>query len=230
MYKDVEKSESGWWYCGRLYALGAVMPQFVRGKGAVLDVGAGFGAMRQFLLQFGEVVAYDTYPDCIEACKKRGYVKVYASLGELENSDQQFALIGAFDAIEHVEQDREILIALRSKLTPDGIFVATVPAHPFLFGAYDVAAHHFRRYNRRSLRALFEEAGYEIAYMSYWNASLFIPAGVLRLFGRGGTASLTLHPMLDTLFRIVVYLESLLLRVMRLPFGLSLIVVARKKR
>lgn len=229
VYTDVEKSETGWWYRGRTHALQSIVPMFVGGKGSVLDVGSGFGAMHRFLSQFGDVYAYDTYPDCVAACKKRGYAHVYASLEELEGAVEQFSLIGAFDALEHMEHDQDVLRKLLSKLAPAGVFVATVPAHQFLFGAYDIAAHHFRRYSRQSLRTVFEKAGYDVVYVSYWNATLFLPAAVARLLGAGGTTALTLHPVLDTIFHTIVYLESLVLRIVPFPFGLSLILVARKK-
>lgn len=229
VYKDVERSESGWWYRGRLLSLGAVLPRFVKRQGAVLDVGAGYGAMHTFLSQFGSVSAFDTYPDCVSACRRRGYREVYATLEALAAGEEEYSLIGAFDSLEHMEHDDVALRLLSTKLAPDGIFVATVPAHPFLFSAYDRAAHHHRRYSRRALRSLCEHAGFEILYMSYWNASLFVPAALARLLGKGGTAALTLHPVLEYVFRGVVYLESLLLRFTPLPMGLSLIVVARKK-
>jgi SAM-dependent methyltransferase len=230
VYKDVANSESGWWYLGRTYALTSIVPRFLKTKGSVLDVGSGFGSMFSFLAHFGDVYAHDTYPDCIAACKKRGYKAVFSDLEEVTANNVTYSLIGAFDALEHIEDDKSVLQQLRSKLGPDGLFVATVPAHPFLYGSYDRAAHHVRRYSATALRNLFTESGYEIVYMSYWNALLFFPAAIARLLGSGGTQALVLNPLVDGMFQVIVYVESLLLRVIRLPFGLSLVVVARKKR
>jgi SAM-dependent methyltransferase len=229
VYKDVEKGESGWWYYGRTLSLGSILPRFVKGRGTVLDVGAGYGAMHSFLARYGEVSAFDTYPDCIDACRRRGYKSVYASLDVLTSTLEMYTLIGAFDSLEHMERDDETLRLLATKLAPEGVFVATVPAHPFLFSDYDREAHHYRRYSRRTLRALCDGAGLDVLYMSYWNGTLFFPAALARLMGGGGTKALRLHPFIEYVFRGVVYVESLLLRLMPLPIGLSLIVVARKK-
>lgn len=229
IYKDVERSESGWWYRGRHMALQSILGRYTQEKGAVLDVGAGYGAMFTFLSKYGVVSAYEVYPDCIAACVKRGYRTVLSSKVELAQSLEQFSLVGAFDVIEHVENDTEIMLAIQKLLSPGGLFVATVPAHQFLFGKYDVDAHHFRRYSKKSLMKLLQGAGFEVVYLGYWNFLLFFPAALLRVVGLGGTSALTPNLFLDRIFGLLVYFESLLLRVTSLPIGMSLVVVARVK-
>lgn len=229
VYSDVEKSEDGWWYLGRRYALGAILPRFAKQRGDVLDVGAGYGAMFSFLSQFGKVTAYEVYPECVEACQRRGYTAVLHSEVELRECTSTFDLIGAFDVIEHIENDNDFLKTLHCLLKQGGVLAATVPAHPFLFGPYDTAAHHFRRYSKRSLQSLLEAAGFEILYVGYWNSLLFFPAALARMAGRGGTGSLLPHPIVDRIFASIVYIESWALRYIPLPIGMSLIVVAKQK-
>ncbi len=128
-----------------------------------------------------------------------------------------------------MEDDGKTVREIGALLTPQGFFIGTVPAHPFLFGQYDVDAHHFRRYTKKALRAVLEENGFTVEYLGYWNCLLFFPAMLARALGVGSTAALTPHPLIDCLFSLCTYLEAQYLRIGKLPTGLSLVVVAQKK-
>lgn len=229
VYLNIERSESGWWYKGRRRALEAVVPRYVKNPGTVLDMGAGYGAMQPFLSQYGAVSAYEIYPDGIAACRTRGYAEVLTTPEELSARGSSFTLVAAFDALEHMEDDAKTVREIDTLLVPRGFFIGTVPAHPFLFGQYDVDAHHFRRYTKKALRRVLEENGFRVMYLGYWNFLLFFPAMLTRMLGIANTAALTPHPLIDRLFTLCTYLEAQYLRLGKLPTGLSLLVVAQKK-
>jgi SAM-dependent methyltransferase len=229
VYQNIERSESGWWYKGRCYALQAIVPRFVKKPGSVLDMGAGYGAMQPFLAQLGTTVAYEIYPEAIAACRTRGYAEVIDSSEVLAKRTNEFSVVAAFDALEHMEDDARTVREIASLLATDGFFIGTVPAHPFLFGQYDIDAHHFRRYTKKALRAVLEGNGFDVRYLGYWNGLLFLPAALARVLGIATTAALSPHPLIDRLFTFCTYLEALYLRIGKLPTGLSLVVVAQKR-
>ena len=66
--------------------------------------------------------------------------------------DRHYDLIGAFDVIEHIEDDAAALASIAAKLKPGGKFVMTVPAHQWMWSAHDVVNHHKRRYSKRAAR------------------------------------------------------------------------------
>lgn len=74
---------------------------------------------------------------------------------------EQFDAIGAFDVLEHVDQDRAALAECRRALRPGGALFVTVPQHPWMWSSADDYAHHVRRYTRRELVAKLNGAGLE---------------------------------------------------------------------
>lgn len=133
--------------------------------GKVLEVGAGIGGTTRNLLDRVPVEEWiclepdrtlaARIPEIVGDCRQSDRVRVKA--GYLE--EHLPALAGRCDAvlyidvIEHIEQDRaELGRALRA-LKPGGRLVVLVPAHGFLFSAFDQALGHPRRYNRKRLLA-----------------------------------------------------------------------------
>jgi hypothetical protein len=98
-----------------------------------------------------------------------------------------------------------------------------------MWSAHDDTHHHFRRYTPSLLRKNLESAGFIVDYLSYWNMTLFIPAAIMRFLGRGGESALDMPRVIDTLFHMIIRAESSVMRAVPLPWGISLVAVARKK-
>lgn len=229
MYAAIQKGENSWWYEGRMRAIKALLQRFPPSHGSVLDLGAGYGAMHPLLSCFGPVTAFEIDPHCIKACASRGYVSVVSETSKLFHPLQPYNLVGAFDVLEHIEEDISYLLNLRKAMAKNAFLVATVPAHPWLWSQYDVEARHFRRHTKKSFRSLMEQINFDILYLGYWNCALFIPAALMRFFGIGGKETLSPRPMINNLLKTIVYLEAKLLSCMSLPIGLSLLAIGRKK-
>jgi SAM-dependent methyltransferase len=147
-----------------------------------------------------------------------------------EVRDRHYDLVGAFDVIEHIDDDAAALASIATKLKPGGKFVMTVPAHQWMWTAHDVVNHHKRRYSRRSLKALIERSPMKLDKIGYFNSLLF-PLAVAeraasKLRGRED-ADVKLPPAplnaaLEAIFRAERYLVGRL----PLPPGLSLFAVA----
>lgn len=90
---------------------------------------------------------------------------------------RRYDLICAFDVIEHLEDDRGALRWIADQLRPGGLFMATVPAHPWFFSRHDVVVGHYRRYTRASFHAIVPD-DFELLSDSHFNTQLF-PAAVL---------------------------------------------------
>jgi hypothetical protein len=104
------------------------------------------------LAQFGEVEAIEVDPPPARwraAARPAGGSRAAAGAGW--RSEPPFDLIGAFDVIEHIDDDpRRWRIAGAS--SPAASFVMTVPAHQWMWSAHDVVNHHKRRYSKRGLK------------------------------------------------------------------------------
>jgi SAM-dependent methyltransferase len=176
---------------------------------------------------------------------KRGVKNViWAALGDSALQPQSLPAAGAFDVVEHIEDDVAFLSSIRELLLPGGRFYCTVPAIKSLWSAEDVHAGHYRRYTKGTLRELLETAGFEVEYTSFLFSWLVIPVFLFRSLPwrlRGSkplsppdvTSAAADHSLPDWLSGIVRKIhETEQKRVQRLrliPFGTSLICVARKR-
>ena len=149
--------------------------------------------------------------------------------------DREFDVIGAFDVIEHINEDETVLAEMHRALRPGGSLLLTVPQHPFLWSEYDVRAHHVRRYTAGELRQKLTHAGYEIVKMTSF-VSVLLPLMMLSRLTRRTTApdydplaELRIGAVTNALLECALDAERLLIRAgITLPFGGSLLAVARR--
>lgn len=86
-----------------------------------------------------------------------------------------FDVIGAFDVLEHIREDDQVLAQMRQALRiPGGGIMITVPQHPFLWSKSDEYAHHVRRYRIGELEAKVERAGFKVVRATSF-VSLLLP-------------------------------------------------------
>lgn len=230
-FELLHEAEDSWWYKGRAMVIRTMLSRarVTAPLALILDFGAGFGGMYKELARLSpHIDAFEPEVSARAVAAQQGYATTYTTAEEALL--KQYSLIGLFDVIEHIEDDTAFLLSLHKTLASDGLLAITVPAFQFLWSEHDVAHQHFRRYSKRSLQTLLSDTGYEIVTISYWNTLLFLPAAVVRLLGKSGSPALGLPSFINTLFLFIVTIESKILRFCPLPFGVSLIVVARKKR
>ena len=87
---------------------------------------------------------------------------------------EEFDVIGAFDVLEHIEEDEDVLAQMYQATRPRGGILVTVPQHPSLWSASDDFARHVRRYKLRELREKAERAGFRIIKLTSF-VSLLLP-------------------------------------------------------
>jgi SAM-dependent methyltransferase len=222
----LHEMENSWWYRGRSAVVRGLLEKRPLESVDVLDFGAGYGGMYAELSRRGNVYAFEPDSDAQKSVKKKPYREVYASAEAALN--RRYDLIGLFDVLEHIPDDREFLERARSALGENGRLAITVPAMPFLWSNHDVTHHHYRRYTRKTLRTVLEDAGYAIEYLSYWNMTLFMPAAFMRFIGSSGESSFAMSRTLDSVFYSIVRVETKVMRYVPLPFGVSLVALVRK--
>jgi SAM-dependent methyltransferase len=146
---------------------------------------------------------------------------------------EEFDVVGAFDVIEHIEQDAAVLANARAALRPGGGLLLTVPQHEWLWSGTDVAAHHLRRYTRDGLRARLVGAGFEILRITSF-MTLLLPAMWLARRRQGDgmqevEAELDLPAPVNAIGRAALAIDSALIRAgINLPLGGSLLAIARR--
>ena len=149
---------------------------------------------------------------------------------------EEFDAIGAFDVIEHIEEDETVLKQIQCALKPGGLLLLTVPQHRWLWSAVDDHAMHVRRYEARELHAKVVRAGFRVVRSTSFIVSLLAPMFAYRLMqrGEGNTFNphegLKMNPILNKIFEQCLYLERALIQGgISFPIGGSRLVVAIKK-
>ena len=113
--------------------------------------------------------------------------------------------------------------------------IATVPAYQWLWGKHDEIHMHFRRYTVPKFKKLFNDAGFKVVYSSYFNTLLF-PLAVIKRFvdkligaDKHHTAPIDpVSPIMNKILQSIFSFEKNLIPSIFLPFGLSIILVAKK--
>ncbi len=170
--------------------------RFVRGR--VLEAGGGIGGTTRALCLDGVTQWCSVEPDPrLAAEMQRRFAAeplpvplriVTGTLWDLA-ADPVFDAILYIDVLEHIEDDAAELIRARDLLCPGGHLVVLSPAHPWLFTAFDRAIGHYRRYNRRSLRAAVP-AGLREVRMEYLDAAGLLASLANRLVLRSANPTL----------------------------------------
>jgi SAM-dependent methyltransferase len=232
-----ELDDRHWWYRARR----EIIADLIRRDGnlppgaQILEIGCGTGHNLAMLAGFGHVEGLELDDEARELSEKRLGRKVLSSpLPELAGvPDRHYDLIGAFDVIEHIDDDRAALASVATKLKPGGRFIMTVPAHQWMWTAHDVVNHHKRRYSKSGVRRLIEESPLALVKLGYFNSMLFPLAVAERAFSklRGREdADVTLPPApLNAALEAVFASERYLVGRLPLPIGLSLFAVAEAR-
>jgi SAM-dependent methyltransferase len=223
-----------WWYRARRQVLAALIRRLATppADASILEIGCGTGHNLAMLGEFGRVDALELDEEVRSVAEQRLGRKVMgAPLPELAGvPDRHYDLIGAFDVIEHIDDDRAALASIASRLKPGGKLVMTVPAHQWMWSAHDVVNHHKRRYSSRSLKRLIEGSPLRLEAMGYFNSLLFPVAMAERLSSkvRGkDEADLSVPPgPINATLETVFAAERHLVGRLPLPPGLSLFAVA----
>jgi SAM-dependent methyltransferase len=230
-----ELDQRHWWYRARREILAALIRREVQppSGAAILEIGCGTGHNLPMLAEFGHVDALELDEEARGLAERRlGRSVMSAPLPELEGVPvRHYDLAGAFDVIEHIDDDRAAVAAIAATLKPGGKFVMTVPAHQWMWSAHDRVNHHKRRYSRRALRQLIQSSPLKLEKLGYFNSLLFPVALAERMLSKArgkedGDLKLPPAPLNAALERVFAAERHLVGR-LPLPPGLSLFAVAR---
>jgi SAM-dependent methyltransferase len=212
-----------------------------RGRGRILDCGCGTGTNLTMLEPFGDVYGFDLTWRGLQFARTQGRQRIArASIGAIPFADASFDVVTSFDVFQCLPDEVEHAAAreMTRVLKPGGAAVFNFAALEILRGQHSVFAEEVRRYTPRQVRRLLEGAGLRIERLSFVHASLFpimLPVRVLtRWLGADGEPEageweIKVPPRpVNAALTLAVGLEALALRAVNMPFGSSLMCVARK--
>jgi SAM-dependent methyltransferase len=224
--------ERHWWYRAR----GSIIKTMLHGCGlpseaSILDIGCGTGFDYQILSAFGCVTGVDAFAEAIDHCRARGHRALLQDATNLQFADDTFDLTCCLDALTCIEDDRKAVEEALRVTRPGGIVLVTACANPRLWGQTDLWSQNYRRYTKQSLQRLFPLERCSIQKATYFNTLLFPLIYLSRKLERadGEIPGISLPPPLVNKMLLSVFAaERHLLPHLSVPFGVSLLLIARK--
>jgi SAM-dependent methyltransferase len=169
------------WFRARNRLIVWAATRYCPNPGRILEIGCGTGFVLSALGHAYPAAALSGselfgagLPFAAERLAERGDTELLQMDARNIPFRDHFDLIGAFDVIEHIEEDEKVLAQARQALTPGGVLLLSVPQHPWLWSAADEAARHVRRYTAGELRDKVQAAGFQVLYQTSF-VSLLLP-------------------------------------------------------
>ena len=200
----------------------------------IVEVGCGIGNFTASLLDRGEVFAVDSEPACVDRLIQRYPLRNNLQADAMGPGSPEFQSLESFqpdscvclNVLEHIEDDRQAVRAMASILIPGGSLILLLPAFPALRGPIDRRLEHFRRYCRRDVLALAQDADLKIRRLHFVNFIGFFGWWMnARIFRRDEQSAWQIA-IFD---RLIVPALSRIESLVPPPFGQSLFAVLEKR-
>ena len=231
--------DSHWWYVGRR----AILESFLERISAalrtqdsglkILDVGCGTGGNLEMLEKFGAAEGVDVSDDALEFCQSKGLTVHKGLAEELPFADESFDVVTALDVVEHLDDDVAGLTEMHRVTKTGGKTLIFVPAFMWLWGVQDDVSNHRIRYTKKQIVERLEKAGFEVERATYANITFFAPIlggrTLMRITGIKPESENNVNvSALNGFFGKIFGSEKLWLKKFDIPFGVSIVVVAKK--
>lgn len=230
---------TSFWFRARNRLIVDLSIRYFPGAQSLLEVGCGTGYVLHGLQQERprlRLAGSEIYANGLDYARQRlgPHVELFQMDARAIPFVDEFDLIGAFDVLEHIEEDREVLRAMRQALRPGGGLLLSVPQHPFLWSRVDEIAYHKRRYRRNELEQKCRAAGFEVLRTTSFVCTL-LPLMLAQRLVHGCSknydpdAEMALPARLNQAFEVMLDLERRAIDAgLSFPVGGSRFVVARR--
>ncbi len=241
-YQNLERVErTHWYYAGKRELVHGWIQRTrpAQADDMLLDCGAGTGIFAKEMESCCRVLVLDDHEEALRILRQRfrpGQI-LCLSGGQVPLPDGSLAYVTALDVLEHVPDAAAVVRGFHRLLKPGGLAVVTVPAGMALWSDWDEALHHYRRYSRPQLRALFPATHWEVVHVNYTNVAAYPAVWLVRKwrrwFSRSGTPpgpraedrepAAWLNWLLQRIFVRTGFIR------VPWPFGVSLLLVVRRR-
>lgn len=229
--------ERSFWFQARNRLIVSTMRRCFPDAASFFEIGCGSGiVLAAVRAQFPSLrlVGGELYEEGLAIARRRvpdaELIALDARKLQYEN---EFDVVGAFDVLEHIDEDELVLAHMVRAVRPGGGVLVLVPQHQWLWSKHDEFVEHRRRYTRKALVAKAARAGIEVLETTSFVTSLLPAMAASRLVDRlrrrtDPIANLEPGPLNGVFERMLDGERKLIERGISLPFGGSLMLVGRK--
>lgn len=236
--------EKYFWHKGRREIIYQIIKDWAGDKISnlrMLELGCGNGNILQYLKKKGiDVEGGDISFEGLVFCKKIVDIPL-CQIDALNTPfvSESYDIVGLFDIMEHLADDQLLLREAYRICKKGGLIIVTVPAYKSLWSYFDEISGHKRRYSKKELVSKLQKAGFKAKKISYYMFFLFPLYWAFRKLNISKKDSKSIAPsklteqkyipVVNSLFLLFLRIEKWLLKKIDLPFGASLICVAKKE-
>ena len=240
-----EIEDDHFWFVPRNRLLSALAEKHFPSAERILEIGCGNGTVLSALARSEtqrHLVGSELHPSGLVVARQRLGNK--AELVQMDArrimAEDAFDVIGAYDVIEHIVEDEDVLRSAYRALRTGGGMVISVPQHPWLWSTADEVAYHERRYKRGEMEQKLVKNGFRVVFSTSFCSTL-LPMMIASRFmerrrqksgGEQAMSDIEAKPpaVINTILKAVLQAEvSSILAGIRYPAGGSRVVVAVKE-
>lgn len=230
-----------WWYVGTREICFSILSKFLpknktNSNFKILDIGCGTGGNLFELGKLGSTFGIDVNEYAVKLCNGNGYKCEVGDLLELNIEKNSYNLITFFDVLNEVDLSLipKVLNNIKEGLMENGIIMIREPAMKIAGGRHDLDVNIKFRLEKSQAENLIKNAGFETLRITYINSLLFLPILIKRkvdlLLNKSPMSDVYEHGKdVNTILLTILRFEKFLLNYTDLPFGISIVIVARKK-
>lgn len=236
--------EKNFWFRSRNIVIRHLVKKFLTAETKMnfLEIGCGTGYVLKGLTKFKNLILHgsDIFIEGLKFARKRlpeaEFIQVDATKLPFRN---EYDCIGAFDVLEHIEDDAAAIESVHKSLKKNGLFFISVPQYMFMWSQVDNLSFHKRRYSKKEITGKLKEAGFKIEYATSFVFTLFPLLYLIRYSKKKGPETyseseflkkeLKVNPVLNHILYFFMLIDAALIKLnFRLPAGGSLFLAARK--
>jgi SAM-dependent methyltransferase len=230
--------ETNFWFVPRNRLIASLLTRYFATAESIMEVGCGSGFVLSAIAEtktWRHLVGSELHPSGLIIARAR--LGRHAELVQLDArmipAREAFDVIGAFDVLEHIEDDAAALAAMHQAVRVGGGIMLAVPQHPWLWSQADEEALHVRRYRRGELERKVEAAGFRVLFSASYTALLLPLMAASRSRKPAKSASayreFELPRIVNRTLKAMLQLEvTLTLSGIHFPAGGSRVIVAAK--
>lgn len=192
----------------------------------VLEVGAGIGGLSSILIPQLKFKTWTLLePDDLnfrkleikfsDSLQKNKLRFLHKKIEEFLKFQKNYDIILLADVLEHLYDDKKILLKLFNMLSCKGKIIIFVPAHQFIYSNFDKQIGHYRRYNFKMLKQILPRKG-NIKYFKYIDSLGFFASLSNKFFLKSHNPSLSQILFWD---RVIIPLSRIIDKLIRYKFG-----------
>jgi SAM-dependent methyltransferase len=229
--KMFELEDKHFYFVAKRFFIKTILEPYRNQIKNILDIGCGTGGQTETLTDFGKVLAIEPNLLARKLAQSRGLKVIGGKAESLPIFSNKYDLVTFLDVLYHrnIRNPEKAVMQAKRALKKNGFLLITDSAFSWLTSSHDQAMYGSRRFTIGQLKDLLVKQHFVILKISYLYFSLFPLIIIKRLLLKNKSSDVEPMPAIINYLLIgILWLESILLKWIKFPWGSSVIILAKK--